>query len=192
MENKIKELRRCDWANQYEIFIPYHDEEWGTPLHDDLKLFEMLCLEFMQAGLSWRLILEKRQGFNKAFHNFNPDKISKFNEKKVEQLLQNKDIIRNRAKINAAINNAKQYLTLKEQGIKFSDFLWQVVDGKPIINQWKKQQAIPAQTRKSAQLSKLLKQHQFKFIGPTTAYAFMQAVGMVNDHLISCFRYPRD
>ena len=174
---------RCDWANQHEIFLSYHDEEWCVPCHDAEKLFEMLCLELMQAGLSWRLILEKREAFNKHFKNFDPRKVAGFSEVKVEKLLSEPGIIRNRAKINAVINNAKQFLRLKKEGTGFVELVWSVVDGKPVINKWKKQDQIPAKTKEAEQLTRLLKAHGFKFIGPTIAYSFMQAVGMVNDHM---------
>ncbi len=172
---------------EYEIFIPYHDEEWGRPCFDDLKLFEMLCLEMMQAGLSWRTVLVKRQALNLNFADFQPEKIVSFSAKKIEQLMQEPAIIRHRAKINAVVNNAEKFMALKAQKIRFSDFVWSVVKHKPVINRWKTQSQVPAKTEAAEQLTALLKKQGFKFLGATTIYAFMQATGMVNDHLVDCF-----
>ncbi|MEM1243899.1 MAG: DNA-3-methyladenine glycosylase I [Pseudomonadota bacterium] len=186
MNTKIK---RCGWVNDSQIYIDYHDQEWGVPIYDDIKLFEFLILEGVQAGLSWLVVLNKRAHYRKVFENFNPTKIIKFNQTKINRLLKDPGIIRNRLKIEACINNAKMYLKLQEQGIVFSDFLWQFVDGKPIQNCWKKESHVPANTPISDAMSKTLKKHGFKFIGTTICYAFMQAVGMVNDHRMDCFRY---
>lgn len=187
----MKSLKRCDWATQHDIFLDYHDQEWCVPCYDAEKLYEMLCLELMQAGLSWRLILEKRSAFNKHFKNFEPAKIARFSEAKVESLLLEPSIIRNRAKINAVINNAKQFLRLEKEGIDFVALIWSVVEGVPMINKWKKQEQVPTKTKEAEKLTKLLKKHGFKFLGPTIVYSFMQAIGMVNDHLVTCFCYKR-
>jgi DNA-3-methyladenine glycosylase I len=185
----MSDIKRCDWVSSSDIYIDYHDKEWGVPLFDDNKLFEFLILETMQAGLSWLTILKKRDSFRKAFAGFNPEKVAKFTDKKVEQLLHNASIIRNKAKINAAINNAKQFLKVKEEFGSFSKYNWQFVDGKPIVNKWKDVKEVPATSDISDKFSKDLKIRGFKFVGSTTIYAHMQATGMVNDHTVDCFRY---
>tara|TARA_Y100000588_G_scaffold376580_1_gene454565 strand:- start:5 stop:598 length:594 start_codon:yes stop_codon:yes gene_type:complete len=186
--NTIK--KRCAWVTQDEIYINYHDNEWGRPIYDDHKLFEFLILEGMQAGLSWLTILKKRNEFQQAFHQFKPEIIADFKEKDVEKLLQNKGIIRNRLKIQAAINNAQAYLHLKtHKKITFSDYLWAFVDNKPIMNNWRQMSEVPTSTDISMDLSKDLKKNGFKFVGHTICYAFMQAVGMVFDHTTDCFCY---
>lgn len=183
----MKNKQRCNWCGNDPLYIEYHDKEWGTPLYDDQKLFEFLILEGMQAGLSWITILRKRENFRKAFANFNAEKIVRFSNKKIEQLMQNKDIIRNRLKINAVITNAKAYLSIKEQE-DFSDYIWQFTDGEPVLNTWKTLKQVPANTKESDAMSKALKKRGFKFVGTTICYAYMQAVGMVNDHMMICFR----
>ena len=181
--------KRCAWGNSDPLYIEYHDIEWGVPSFDDRHLFEMLVLESMQSGLSWITILRKRAAFREAFKNFEIEAVARFNENKIEQLLTNPGIIRNRAKIEAAIENAKAAAKVIKQTGSLSEFLWETAGGKPRQNRWKSGVEMPAQTEQSQQLAKQLRQHGFKFLGPTTCYAFMQAVGMVNDHLITCFRH---
>ena len=172
-----------------EINIHYHDEEWGIPLHDDLKLFEFLCLESFQAGLSWEIILKKRENFRRAFSGFDPEKVALFNEKDVEKLMQDKSIVRNLQKIKATINNARCFLKIQEGFGSFDAYIWSFVDNKPIINAFRSLDELPAKTELSEKISKDMKKLGFKFLGPTVIYAHMQATGMVNDHFISCFRY---
>lgn len=177
---------RCSWCGSEPLYQHYHDTEWGRPSFDDRHLFEMLNLEGAQAGLSWITVLRKRAHYKKVFANFVPERVAGFGAKKVEQLLQDSGIIRNKAKVNAVISNAKAYLLLSETYGRFSDYLWLFVDGQPITNTWKTMADCPKTTKTAEQLSKDLKQRGFKFIGPTICYAFMQAVGMVNDHLVGC------
>lgn len=177
---------RCVWAKD-DLNIKYHDNEWGIPQHDDLKLFEFLVLEGAQAGLSWSTILKRREGYEKAFSNFDPLKVSKYTTKHVKKLLVNQEIIRNRLKINSAINNAKQFLKIQEEFGSFDKYVWSFVNHKPIINNFKKLSDIPVSTPISEKMSKDLMNHGFTFVGPTICYAFMQAVGMVNDHTVNCF-----
>jgi len=179
---------RCNWCEKDPLYIDYHDNEWGEPLYDDQQLFELLILEGMQAGLSWITILKKRENFRKAFNDFNPEKIARYNQKKIESLMQNTGIIRNRLKINSVITNAKLYCDIQAKD-NFSDYIWQFVDGEPIQNRWHSLKQIPASTEVSDQMLKTLKKVGFKFIGSTICYAFMQATGMVNDHVISCYRH---
>jgi len=181
--------KRCSWAGTDPIYMKYHDTEWGVALHDDRKLFEFLILEGAQAGLSWITILKKRQNYLKAFDNFNPRKISRYDSRKISELLLNKGIIRNRLKIEAAVQNARSFLKLKKDFGTFDDYIWQFVGGKTRKNKWKTIAEIPAYTDESVAMSKDLKKRGFKFVGPTICYAFMQAVGLVNDHTIDCFRY---
>ncbi|RDW21193.1 DNA-3-methyladenine glycosylase I [Oceanobacillus chungangensis] len=185
------ELKRCAWVTTDPIYVEYHDEEWGVPLHDDQKLFEMLTLEGAQAGLSWITILKRRENYREAFDNFDPEVIMNYDEAKVEELRQNEGIIRNKLKINSVITNAKAFLKVKAQYGTFDAYIWQFVDGKPIINHWEEIGQIPVSTPESEQMSKDLKKRGFKFIGPTICYAFMQATGMVNDHTKDCFRYSK-
>lgn len=180
--------KRCDWCTDDPLYIDYHDNEWGVPVYDDRLLFEFLILEGMQAGLSWLTILKKREAFRIAFADFDPEKIVKFSSAKIEKLLQNKEIIRNRNKIESVITNANAFLEFNNQGT-FSEFLWKFVDGTPRQNHWKSMKQVPNYTIESDQMAKALKQKNFKFVGSTICYAFMQAVGMVNDHLVDCFRY---
>ncbi len=182
------ELIRCGWAGTDELYIEYHDKEWGAPLHDERRLFEMLILEGAQAGLSWSTILHKRAAFRQAFDNFDPEKVARYGEKKVAELLSNAGIIRNKAKINAAIGNAKAFLKIQEELGSFDTYIWQFVGGKPLPNRWKSLKQIPAETKQSQAMSKDLKARGFRFVGPTICYAFMQATGMVNDHVVDCFR----
>jgi DNA-3-methyladenine glycosylase I len=186
MDNK----KRCQWVPlDNPLYVKYHDEEWGVPIHDDRLLFEFLVLEGMQAGLSWLTILRKRENFRTAFDHFNPREIALYNEKKIEELMQNGGIIRNRLKIVSAVQNAKAFLDVQAEFGSFDSFIWQFVEGKPIINQWKTLKEIPAKTTLSDTISKELKKRGFRFVGSTIIYAHMQATGMVNDHTIDCFRY---
>lgn len=181
--------QRCEWAGIDPLYIKYHDEEWGVPVHDGGKLFEMLILEGAQAGLNWITVLRKRENYRKAFDNFNPYKIVKYDSKKVEKLLNNAGIIRNRLKINAAIQNAKCFIEIKKNFGSFDNYIWKFVDYTPKINQWNSMKELPSRTAESDLMSKDLKKNGFKFVGSTICYAFMQAVGMVNDHTADCFRY---
>ena len=181
-------MQRCEWANN-ERLIPYHDQEWGVPLHDDRKLFEFLVLDGAQAGLSWDIILKKREGFRAAFDGFDPEIVARYGVRKVTKLLSDPGIIRNRLKINSAISNAKEFLAVQEEFGSFDAYIWQFVDGKTITNKWKSLEEIPAKTGQSDAMSKDLKGRGFKFVGSTICYAFMQAAGMVNDHITKCFRY---
>lgn len=181
--------KRCDWANSNPLETIHHDEEWGVPVHDDRFLFEMLILEGAQAGLSWATILKKREGYRKAFDNFDAVKIARYSDKKREKLLQNPEIVRHKLKINATIENAKKCLEIKKEYGSFDLYIWSFVNGKPINNSWKKGSDVPTTSPESDKMSKELKKKGFKFIGSTTCYAYMQAVGMVNDHLLSCFRH---
>jgi DNA-3-methyladenine glycosylase I len=182
-------MKRCDWANRSELEQSYHDHEWGVEIHDDRTLFEFLVLEGAQAGLSWSTILRKREGYRRAFDHFDARKISKYSENKVSRLLTNPEIIRNRLKINAAITNARAFLQVQKEFGSFDRYIWQFVNGKPIQNSRRKMTDIPSRTPQSDAMSKDLQKRGFKFIGPTICYAFMQAVGMVNDHVVDCFRY---
>lgn len=181
-------MQRCGWAKN-DLARLYHDTEWGVPLHDDRKLFEFLILEGAQAGLSWDTILRKRQNYRVAFDNFDAKKIARYDEKKIENLLQNEGIIRNRLKIASAIQNARGLLKILDEFGSFNLYIWRFVDGKPIVNSWKTLQEVPAKTSVSDSMSKDLKRRGFNFVGSTICYAFMQACGLVNDHLVSCFRY---
>lgn len=182
-------IKRCKWSGNDPLYQKYHDEEWGVPVHNDRLLFEFLILEGAQAGLSWITILKKRKNYKKAFDNFNAKKIAKYDAKKVKELLNNEGIVRNRLKINAAIINAKAFLDVKKEFGSFDKYIWQFVGGKPIINKFKSIKELPAKTEISDAMSKDLKKRGFKFVGSTICYAFMQAVGMVNDHETTCFRY---
>jgi DNA-3-methyladenine glycosylase I len=186
---KEQKKTRCTWCTDDPIYIDYHDKEWGIPVYDSQTLFEFLLLEGAQAGLNWLTILKKRSGYRACFANFNPEKIARFDEKKINALLQDTRIVRNRLKVKSAINNAKAYLKLQDQGgVVFSDFLWQFVDGQPIINQWRSTQEVPAHTKISDALAKSLKKRGFSFVGTTICYALMQAVGMVDDHTQTCYK----
>jgi len=180
---------RCTWAGTDPIYIRYHDTEWGVPVHDDRRLFEFLILEGAQAGLSWLTVLKKRSNYIKAFDNFDPHKIVAYNPRKVKELISNAGIIRNRLKIEAAIQNAGSYLAVQKEFGSFDKYIWQFVGGKTLKNSWNAVAEIPAQTQASAAMSSDLKKRGFKFVGPTICYAFMQATGLVNDHTVDCFRY---
>ncbi|MCB0729758.1 MAG: DNA-3-methyladenine glycosylase I [Ignavibacteriae bacterium] len=181
--------KRCQWCGTDSLYVKYHDEEWGVPSHDDRHLFEMINLEGAQAGLSWSTILKKRENYKKAFDNFDAVKISKYAENKIEKLLQNPGIVRNKLKVNAVVTNAKAFLLVQKEFGSFDKYIWQFVNGKPIVNKFNTLSEIPANTDISDKMSKDLKKRGFKFIGSTICYAFMQAVGMVNDHTKDCFRY---
>ncbi len=184
------ELPRCKWAPLSDpLYLKYHDEEWGTPQHDDLKLFELLLLEGAQAGLSWRTILYKRENFRAAFDNFDPEKIALYDEKKITALLSDTGIIRNRLKIRAAVTNAVAFLEARKEYGSFDSFIWKFVEGKPVENAWESIEQVPSRTARSDKMSKELLKRGFKFVGSTICYSFMQATGMVNDHVTSCFRY---
>lgn len=185
----MKEAKRCEWCLGDPIYVDYHDREWGVPVHDDRKLFEFLILEGAQAGLSWLTVLKKREAYCKAFADFDVQKVARFTEKKIEKLLQDPGIIRNRQKVSAAVNNARAFLKVQEEFGSFNDYSWRFVGGKRITNKWKSLSQLPATSKESDQFSRDLKERGFKFVGSTIMYAHMQAVGMVNDHLISCFRY---
>jgi DNA-3-methyladenine glycosylase I len=180
---------RCTWCGEEPIYINYHDREWGVPLHDEHRLFEMLCLEGAQAGLSWITILKKRDGYREAFDNFDKEKIASYTETDIERLKNDSRIVRNRLKIASVIINAQSVLQLYEQGESLESFLWKYVDGTPIQNSWTITSGLPSSTAVSEQMSRDLKKRGFKFVGPTICYALMQSIGMVNDHLVDCYRY---
>lgn len=180
---------RCPWALKSPLLLDYHDHEWGVPLHDSRKLFELLILEGAQAGLSWEIILAKRKSYRQAFDRFDPAKMARYDAAKIRSLLANPGIVRNRLKIEAAIGNAKVYLALRAEGIELSEFLWRFVGDRPIANARRKRADVPASTAISDAMSRALKRRGFRFVGSTTVYAFMQAAGMVNDHVVDCFRY---
>lgn len=182
---------RCGWCLKFDEYIRYHDEEWGLPVHDDRVHFEFIILEGAQAGLSWSTVLKKREGYRKAFADFDPVKVARFSPSKIEKLLQNPAIIRNRQKVVAAVNNAKRFLEVQKEFGSFDRYIWAFVDGKPIINRRKTLADIPATTPRSDALSKDLIKRGFKFVGSTVIYAHMQACGLVNDHLVDCWRYKK-
>ena len=183
--------KRCPWPRDNKLMIDYHDTEWGVPLHDDRKLFEFMVLDAFQAGLSWAIVLNKREGFRKAFDNFEAEKIARYSEKKIQKLLLDEGIIRNKLKVYSTVNNAKQFLGVQEAFGTFDKYIWQFTDGKTIHNRWTKLSGIPAKTKESDAMSKELTGRGFKFVGSTICYAFMQAAGMVNDHMTDCFRYKK-
>lgn len=180
---------RCKWVGADPLYIEYHDIEWGTPLHSDQKLFEFLILEGVQAGLSWLTVLKKRANYRKAFEGFDPQKIARFDTGKIKRLLADGGLIRNRLKMAAAVQNARAFLEVQKEFGRFDDFVWGFVGGSPLKNAWNTVEQVPSQTSESLALSDALKRRGFKFVGPTICYAFMQAVGMVNDHTVDCFRY---
>lgn len=182
-------MKRCGWCGDDPLYVSYHDKEWGVPERDSRKLFGKLILDGAQAGLSWITILRKRENYLKAFDNFDPDKVARYNTAKTRELLGNPGIVRNRLKIEAAIGNARAYLDLREKGVDFGEFLWQFVGNEPIQNRWKSLSQLPATSRESDAMSRELKRLGFRFVGSTICYAFMQAVGMVNDHVVTCFRH---
>ncbi|HBH22927.1 MAG TPA: DNA-3-methyladenine glycosylase I [Cytophagales bacterium] len=184
------DLKRCEWCeNTFDEYIRYHDEEWGVPVHDDQRHFEFLILEGAQAGLSWSTILKRRGGYRQAFADFDPGKVANFTENDIQELLQFTGIIRNQLKVRSAVNNAQRFLEVQKEFGSFDKYIWQFVNGKPIVNQWKAMGQVPATSAESDALSKDLKKRGFKFVGSTIMYAHMQACGLVNDHTIDCFRY---
>lgn len=185
----MNEEIRCSWAGNTPIYIDYHDNEWGRSVHDDVKLFEMLILEGMQAGLAWITVLNKREAFREAFDGFDPNKVALYTDAKIQELMVNEKIIRNRLKINAAVSNAKAFLRVIEEYGSFDKFIWGYVDYAPITGHWKKHDDMPTSTPLSDKMSKGLRKMGFKFVGSTIIYAFMQAIGMVNDHITECFVY---
>jgi DNA-3-methyladenine glycosylase I len=186
----MPEQKRCSWVGvSNPLMLEYHDREWGVPTHDDRKHFEFLILEAAQAGLSWSIVLNKREGYRKAFSQFDPEKVARYTKAKTDKLVTDPGIIRNRLKIEAAVNNARKLLDVQEEFGSFDKYAWRFVDGKPKHNRWKLPRHIPATTAESDEFSRDLKQRGFKFVGSTVIYAHMQAVGMVNDHLVDCFRY---
>jgi DNA-3-methyladenine glycosylase I len=184
-----KTLKRCDWALGSKLEQDYHDLEWGVPLHDDHKLFEFITLEGAQAGLSWATILKKRENYRKLFTGFDVEKVARFNSRKIESLLNNAGIIRNRLKVESTISNARAFIEIQHEFGSFDAYIWRFTDGKPMVNRWKTIQHIPASTEISDAMAKDLKKRGFRFVGSTICYAFMQAIGMINDHTVDCFRY---
>jgi DNA-3-methyladenine glycosylase I len=182
---------RCTWCGEDPIYVRYHDKEWGVPVRNDRKLFEFLILEGAQAGLSWITILKRREGYKKAFAGFDPNKVARFNGKKIQSLMKDSGIIRNRLKIKSAVTNAQAFLQIQKEFGSFSNYQWSFVKGKPVKNSWRKHNQLPAMSKISDALSKDLKKRGFKFVGSTIIYAHMQAVGMVNDHMVNCFRYRK-
>jgi DNA-3-methyladenine glycosylase I len=187
---KDKVLRRCTWASN-SLSIRYHDEEWGVPVHDDRRLFEFLILEGAQAGLSWDTILQKRENYRAAFNGFDPERVAGYDRRRAQSLLRNPGIVRNRLKIASTVQNAKAFLTVREEFGSFDGYIWQFVGGKPLVNARRSLKHLPARTPQSDAMSKDLKKRGFNFVGSTICYAFMQAVGMVNDHVVECFRYAQ-
>lgn len=181
--------KRCAWAGDDPLYVDYHDQEWGVPVHDDRTLFEFLILEGAQAGLSWITILRKRENYRRAFDGFDPERVARYRPAKVEKLLADPGIVRNRLKVESAVTNARAFLAVREEFGSFDRFLWPFVGGEPKVNAWRSLAELPASTPESDALSKELKRRGFKFVGSTICYAFMQAVGMVNDHTVDCFRY---
>jgi DNA-3-methyladenine glycosylase I len=180
---------RCEWGTSDPLYLDYHDQEWGVPLHDDRALFELLCLEGAQAGLSWITILRKRDGYRRAFDGFDPERVAAYGEDDIARLLADSGIVRNRAKVNSVIGNARAYLRLADDIGSFAEHLWSFVDGRPIQNRWRRLADIPAEADASRAMSADLRRRGFNFVGPTIVYAFMQSAGMVNDHVVSCFRW---
>ena len=187
---KADNLVRCPWIGDDPLMLTYHDEEWGVPVHDERRLFEFMLLEGAQAGLSWTTILRRRDAYRKAFDGFDPERIARFDHRKIESLLHDESIIRNRRKIEGAVQNARAYVALRASGVTLNEFSWEFVDGKPIVNHRRSLSQIPASTPVSDAMSKAMKKIGFVFFGTTICYAHMQAVGMVNDHVVTCFRYP--
>lgn len=181
--------KRCEWCGEDELYVKYHDEDWGVPVHDDRLHFEMLILEGAQAGLSWITILRKRENYKKAFDNFDVKKVARYTEKRIEKLLQNAGIIRNKLKVRSAVTNAKVFIEVQKEFGSFDKYMWQFVKNKPIVNKWKKMSDLPVTSKESDELSKDLKKRGFKFVGSTIMYAHMQSIGMINDHTVNCFRH---
>jgi DNA-3-methyladenine glycosylase I len=186
---RTKALVRCAWPGEDPLYVRYHDEEWGVPLHDERALFEFLVLEGAQAGLSWITVLRKREAYREAFAGFDPTKVARFDRRKVESLLRNEGIIRNRQKVESAVTNAKAFLEIQAEHGSFDAYIWDFVNGRPVQNRWKEMRDLPAETELSQAISKDLRRRGFRFVGPTIGYAHMQATGMVNDHVVGCFRH---
>jgi DNA-3-methyladenine glycosylase I len=184
-------VKRCMWAGEDDRMVAYHDDEWGVPSHDDRHLFELLTLEGAQAGLSWSTILNKREGYRLAFAGFDPEAVARFSADDVERLLGDPSIVRNRAKVESTVSNARAVLDVQQEHGSLDAYLWSFIDGRPIVNSWRTLSELPAETAESRSLSKDLKRRGFRFVGPTICYAFMQTVGMVNDHTVDCFRYAQ-
>jgi DNA-3-methyladenine glycosylase I len=184
-------MHRCPWCGSDELYIKYHDEEWGVPVHDEKKHFEFLVLESAQAGLNWLTILKKRENYRKAYDDFDANKVAQYDEEKINELLQNEGIIRNRKKIEASINNAKEFLKIQQEFGSFDKYIWGFVNNQPLVNHWEDLSQVPATSELSDTVSAALKKKGFKFLGTTTVYAHLQATGIINDHLTSCFRYNK-
>ncbi len=182
--------RRCPWTTDDPLYMRYHDKEWGNPVHDDRKLFEFLILEGAQAGLSWITILKKRESYRKAFRDFEPERVARFSPARIKKLLLDPGIVRNRAKVESAVQNARHFLEVRREFGSFDSYVWRFVDGEPRLNRYRRMAQVPAKTAESESMSRDLRSRGFRFVGPTICYAYMQAVGMVNDHLVDCFRYP--
>lgn len=182
-------VERCPWCGTDPIYVKYHDEEWGTPVHNDLKHFEFLVLESAQAGLSWITVLKKRSNYKSAYDNFDPIKVAAYSEEKISELLENAGIIRNRRKIEASINNAKMFLNIQREFGNFDNYIWKFVNYKPLVNKWKDVSEVPATSNLSDEISKDLKKRGFRFVGSTIIYSYLQATGLINDHISTCFRY---
>jgi len=187
----LKMQTRCPWAGNDDEYIAYHDHEWGVPVHDDHKFFEFLILEGAQAGLSWQTILRKRENYRRAFAAFDPVVVAVYDEQKIGELLLDAGLVRNRLKINSAVRNAREFVRIQEEFGSFDSYIWDFVGGRPIVNEWESLRQVPAETIESRTISKDLKKRGFSFVGPTIIYAFMQATGIVNDHLVSCFRHAQ-
>jgi len=185
----MNDKNRCPWPGELDVMIDYHDKEWGTPVHDDRKHFEFLVLDSAQAGLSWRTVLLKRENYRKAFDDFDPQKVARYSEKRIAKLLENPGIIRNRLKVQSAVTNARQFLQVQDEFGSFDRFIWRFVDGRPRVNEFRNISEVPAKSPESDAMSKEMKARGFAFAGSTICYAYMQAAGMVNDHLVSCFRH---
>lgn len=183
--------KRCSWCGDDSLYVAYHDEEWGVPVYDSKDLFAKLILDGAQAGLAWITILRKREGYYHAFDGLDPEKMARYSDKRIEKILRDPNIVRNRLKVQSAVKNARAYLALQKQGVDFAEFLWSFVDGAPKINKWRSMKQIPTATPEAEAMSKALKKAGFSFVGPTIVYAFMQAVGMVNDHLVTCPQYNK-
>lgn len=186
---EVEKMKRCPWCENDDLYIKYHDKEWGVPVHNDKKHFEFLILEGVQAGLSWLMILRKRENYRKAYDNFDPIKIAKYDQRKVSELMNNQGIIRNKRKIEASINNAEKFLEIQDEFGSFDRYIWNFVNNKPIVNYWKDDSEIPSKTELSDKISKDLKDRGFKFVGSTIVYSHLQAIGIVNDHIVDCFRF---
>ncbi len=184
-------MNRCPWCKDNEIYIKYHDEEWGIPVHDDIKHFEFLVLESAQAGLSWITVLKKREEYRRVYDDFEPIKVSQYDDKKVNELVQNPGIIRNKKKIEASINNANKFINIQKEFGSFDNYIWNFVDGTPLINKWEDISKVPATSELSDRICKDLKSRGFKFLGSTIIYAYLQAIGVINDHITSCFRHTQ-